>query len=390
VRATTHISFDADTKTFSLYAGNSLYAFAISPELGLEHLYWGHRLHEGFDLRYLDCNAKVAPFTTFQHITSVPKITAGDAALEAPVADRVEDLLDTYMSLEDLNESWKKNKLLVESSSEDYKMLHHRRMENLVWRLMRLKKQNVDNPSTQYTDIVESTQPFNFSKMDTSDITSHIHPSVSVSDLQSILPKTNSYQIFNRGTDEIARGMVHSEFSDNGTGDFRSPSFVVECDNGSTITPLRYYKHEIYNGNLPMPEYFPHIRLGHDDCSTLIVYMRDAFSGLEVQLIYVSIHNLNAIIRRVIFKNISKKGIKIIHQANSLTIDLPAIIEDYHLVHLTGSWARERHQTETKIVQGKHIVGSTRGVSSHEHNPYIGMSLNKFVLHMFINLYHCW
>jgi hypothetical protein len=35
------IHFDETFKTFRLYCGESLYAFAISPELSLEHLYWG-------------------------------------------------------------------------------------------------------------------------------------------------------------------------------------------------------------------------------------------------------------------------------------------------------------------------------------------------------------
>jgi hypothetical protein len=34
------IIFDGSYKTFRLYPGKSLYAFSISPELSLEHLYW--------------------------------------------------------------------------------------------------------------------------------------------------------------------------------------------------------------------------------------------------------------------------------------------------------------------------------------------------------------
>lgn len=58
-----HISFDNLTSTFRIYAGSSLYAFCITPELGLEHLYWGEALHDGYDLRYLDCNAKEVAFS---------------------------------------------------------------------------------------------------------------------------------------------------------------------------------------------------------------------------------------------------------------------------------------------------------------------------------------
>ena len=35
------ISFDEKFKTFRIYYGSSLYALCITPELSLEHLYWG-------------------------------------------------------------------------------------------------------------------------------------------------------------------------------------------------------------------------------------------------------------------------------------------------------------------------------------------------------------
>jgi hypothetical protein len=58
------IRFDATFKTFYLYPGNSLYAFSISPELSLEHLYWGKNLPSGYDLRYLSQSTRMAHFYT--------------------------------------------------------------------------------------------------------------------------------------------------------------------------------------------------------------------------------------------------------------------------------------------------------------------------------------
>ena len=46
------IQYNDITKTFRLYCGESLYAFAVGPELCLEHLYWGPALNPNFDLRY--------------------------------------------------------------------------------------------------------------------------------------------------------------------------------------------------------------------------------------------------------------------------------------------------------------------------------------------------
>jgi hypothetical protein len=66
VSSTQHVFFDADFKTFRLYAGNTLYAFCITPELTLEHLYWGTALPAGFDLRYLSESIRNAPFNTVE------------------------------------------------------------------------------------------------------------------------------------------------------------------------------------------------------------------------------------------------------------------------------------------------------------------------------------
>jgi len=73
-----------------------------------------------------------------------------------------------------------------------------------------------------------------------------------------------------------------------GTGDFRTPSFtVVDNFNGSTISPLRYRKHKIYRGKMPMPDCMPAIRCYSEfEASTLLITMVDSASGLEVDLIY--------------------------------------------------------------------------------------------------------
>lgn len=48
--------------------------------------------------------------------------------------------------------------------------------------------------------------------------------------------------------DVVGRNMKLLEYSDSGTGDYRSPSFVVEYEDGSTISPLEYKDHFIHSG----------------------------------------------------------------------------------------------------------------------------------------------
>jgi hypothetical protein len=66
VVSTSHVTFDENLLTFYLYAGSSLYAFCITPELNLEHLYWGPRLPKGYDLRFISANTRSLVFNTLE------------------------------------------------------------------------------------------------------------------------------------------------------------------------------------------------------------------------------------------------------------------------------------------------------------------------------------
>ena len=41
------------------------------------------------------------------------------------------------------------------------------------------------------------------------------------------------------------------------------------------------------------------------------------------------------------------------------------------------SWARERYVIETKLTQGIQSFGSARGVSSHQHNPFLAITIGS-------------
>lgn len=55
--------------------------------------------------------------------------------------------------------------------------------------------------------------------------------------------------------------------------------------------------------------------------------------------------------------------------AMSLCMDLPDY--DYEWIQFSGAWSRERHEKVRKLEQGIQSIGSRRGHSSHEHNPFV-------------------
>ena len=55
----------------------------------------------------------------------------------------------------------------------------------------------------------------------------------------------------------------------------------------------------------------------------------------------------------------------------SATLDLPDA--RWEFVQLSGTWARENHVIATSLRPGRQSVGSDRGSSSHQHNPFLAL-----------------
>ena len=53
----------------------------------------------------------------------------------------------------------------------------------------------------------------------------------------------------------------------------------------------------------------------------------------------------------------------------SLCMDLPDCCYDW--MQFSGAWARERYPKTRQLEQGILSVGSMRGNSSHNHNPFV-------------------
>ena len=77
-------------------------------------------------------------------------------------------------------------------------------------------------------------------------------------------------------------------------------------------------------------------------------------------------------------KGILSRSVRFINQgeetlhlttAMSLCMDLPD--SNYEWIQFSGAWARERYPKKRILEQGIQSVGSLRGHSSHNHNPFV-------------------
>ncbi|EME27686.1 alpha-galactosidase isoform 1 [Galdieria sulphuraria] len=168
--------------------------------------------------------------------------------------------------------------------------------------------------------------------------------------------------------DVIGKNTQLLEFADQGTGDYRSPSFQVRYEDGSTLSPVYYFRHRILKGKSSMPEFFPNIYLTNlSEATTLVLELHDFVTGLVVELHYTVMHDYNAICRHVVFINNGDSSVSL-QRVMSSTVDFDT--DEYFLTQLSGSWARERQVVQTRLLDGITAFQSGRGASSHQHNPF--------------------
>ena len=162
----------------------------------------------------------------------------------------------------------------------------------------------------------------------------------------------------------------------NGTGDYRPSAVSVslaEAENafsGTTATEVRYVSHEIVKGK-PKLDLQPAVYADDDEADTLIVTCKDPATEVTFLFYYTVMKELSVICRRLVIKNQTKTKQPLdVLRAYSACIDFANIEPQAELLHLWGTWGRERYIERTPLMHGSLSVSSTRGASSHHHNPF--------------------
>ncbi|WP_339303966.1 alpha-galactosidase [Paenibacillus sp. FSL H8-0317] len=169
------------------------------------------------------------------------------------------------------------------------------------------------------------------------------------------------------GLEKTELGSMPHEYPQYGTGDFRSPAYQVLLEDGSRITELRFKGYSTGAGK-PALDGLPYVYTETDhEADTLELELEDAYAGITVLLKYCIFRD-GAITRSVHFKNNGHSTIKLL-RALSANVDLYGK-SHYELLYLAGHWAREAHLQRRPLGPGGTSLGSKRGMSSHQHNPF--------------------
>ncbi len=161
---------------------------------------------------------------------------------------------------------------------------------------------------------------------------------------------------------------LRQEYPVFGTTDYRQPAAEIRQENGSRISDFRYRSYKIMDGK-PRLIGLPATYTEEDsEARTLIVTLEDDVTKVQVELFYTIFAKGGVLTRSVRFYHRGERPVQLT-RAMSLCLDLPDC--DYVWEQLSGCWARECHIKNRSLEPGILSIGSMRGNSSHEHNPFL-------------------
>ena len=162
------------------------------------------------------------------------------------------------------------------------------------------------------------------------------------------------------------------EYPTGGIGDYRESCLNIRNAAGNMGCELHYAGHEIYKGKRGLKG-LPASFSTEDEAETLEITLKDADLDLEVVLFYTAFEKENAITRSVRVQNQGKEDLRI-EKILSACLDMDN--ENFSMLSLHGTWARERHIQTGELHYGKQVISSARGESSHQEHPFIALVTN--------------
>lgn len=164
----------------------------------------------------------------------------------------------------------------------------------------------------------------------------------------------------------VSKDSAPFEYPISGNGDFRSPALILENEFGQRTANFVFKSYRIFkekdeiNG---LPSFDKNV----ENVDTLEIVLKDTVSNFEVSLFYSVFEKEDAITRRTVIHNTSKKPLKL-YSAQSFSMDFQA--EQFDFITLDGAWARERHINRRTLTTGTTSIESRRGATGHQHNPF--------------------
>ncbi len=165
----------------------------------------------------------------------------------------------------------------------------------------------------------------------------------------------------------VSPDVLPQEYTGCNVGDFRLSCVVVRNEAGAAGADFVYVSHRIQRGKYSL-EGLPSAHEENGDAETLCITLRDLVTGLELDLLYGVFADQDIITRAVRLRN-NGTGTLQLEKVASMCLDLP--FGQWDMIHFHGRHAMERQMQRTPLANAIQTVSSTRGASSHHHNPFV-------------------
>lgn len=160
------------------------------------------------------------------------------------------------------------------------------------------------------------------------------------------------------------------EYSTWGVGDYRESALVVRNMKGHRTCELIYKGYRILEGKPGLQGLPATFARKGTEAQTLEIDCVDECIGLKVILRYSLFHDADVIARSVQLVN---EGSETLYVERVLSACMDLDDQNFEMLTLQGSWARERHMVRNRVSYGKHMVSSSRGGSSHQEQPFLAV-----------------
>lgn len=172
---------------------------------------------------------------------------------------------------------------------------------------------------------------------------------------------------------DIQNFTLHDQYQEvpvYGTSDFKEGVVEVFEADVPLYLDFQYAGHEVKKGkprNLALPTTFGN----ETDVETLVIKLIDQENLLQMDVSYSIFAGSSTIARSQKITNLSSKKREL---TRFLSGALDMKNQQLEFIHLPGAWLKERHLTRQPLTQGIFSVGSLKGASGHQHNPFVALA----------------
>ena len=158
------------------------------------------------------------------------------------------------------------------------------------------------------------------------------------------------------------------EYPVQGNGDFRVKALKAGFEGEVPALDLRFVSYELEKGKYSLPGLPALFEAEAGEVETLKITLKDRLEEIYVTLFYGVFEKKNVITRAASIENRSGKNVTL---KRALSLGLDFMEGDMDLSHFYGKHAGERQFERRNLPHGITEISSSRGTSSHHHNPFV-------------------